>query len=239
MKAQIDMLIQAAHKTEANKHKKLIRYKKKNMISGQEAQLPGGKSRFSSIESQSKNKIKNKKTFGLVPSLVATNKKQENYDIAKITYDPLKPADDAEQELDSSSSEGEETPEEEQEPIAIKVEKTPEPPEKHDLSGVVDFLMKLDLKKQINIVKLIDLPNFELTDEEDEVNPTTPQLLKVMKIIFYQIAMIEERQRWRSEDFFKEYESKDAKNQKIFNSKITKVENLHSQMKFDFEEMKE
>ena len=34
--------------------------------------------------------------------------------------------------------------------------------------------MKLDLKKQINIVQLIDLPNFELTDEEDEVNPTTP-----------------------------------------------------------------
>ena len=69
MKAQIDMLIQAAHKTEANKHKKLIRYKKKNMVSEQSAKLPGVKSKFSSIESH------NKKTFGLVPSLVETNKK--------------------------------------------------------------------------------------------------------------------------------------------------------------------
>ena len=99
--------------------------------------------------------------------------------------------------------------------------------------------MKLDLKKQINIVKLIDLPNFELTDEEDEVNPTTPQLLKVMKIIFYQIAMIEERQRWRNEDFVREYEEKDKKNQKNFYSKFMEVESLHSQMKFDFEGMKE
>ena len=107
------------------------------------------------------------------------------------------------------------------------------------MSGVVDFLMKLDLKKQINIVKLIDLPNFELTDEEDEVNPTTPQLLKVMKIIFYQIAMIEERQRWRNEDFVREYEEKDKKNENNFYSKFMEVESLHSQMKFDFEGMKE
>lgn len=99
--------------------------------------------------------------------------------------------------------------------------------------------MKLDLKKQINIVKLIDLPNFELTDEEDEVNPTTPQLLKVMKIIFYQIAMIEERQRWRNEDFVREYEEKDKKNENNFYSKFMEVESLHSQMKFDFEGMKE
>lgn len=54
MKAQIDMLIQAAHKTEANKHKKLIRYKQKGMVSGQKAQQAGDKSKFSSIESQSK-----------------------------------------------------------------------------------------------------------------------------------------------------------------------------------------
>ena len=123
--------------------------------------------------------------------------------------------------------------------MATKKQGTPEPPEKHDLRGVVDFLMKLDLKKQINIVQLIDLPNFELTDEEDEVNPTTPQLLKVMKIIFYQIAMIEERQRWRNEDFLKEFASKDAENKKFFKSEIMKVENLHSQMKFEYEEMKE
>lgn len=69
MKAQIDMLIQTAHKTEANKHKKLIRYKKKGMASEQKVKLLGGKSKFSSIESQ------NKKTYGLVPSLVETNKK--------------------------------------------------------------------------------------------------------------------------------------------------------------------
>ena len=58
---------------------------------------------------------------------------------------------------------------------------------------ILKYLLGLDFKKHIDILNLINLEGFELTEEEEESNPSTFQLLKVLKIILYQLGIYEER----------------------------------------------
>ena len=72
---------------------------------------------------------------------------------------------------------------------------TPVEAGKHNM---ISELRKIDFtREKVNLVKLIKDTQFELSDEEKAVIPSTQHLLKVLKLILYQIGVSDERQKIR------------------------------------------
>ena len=72
-------------------------------------------------------------------------------------------------------------------------------------SAVLTYLIGVDFKKHVDVLNLINMPNFDLSEEEEDANCSISQLLKVIKVILYQLGILEEKQKWRYDDFLREY----------------------------------
>jgi len=49
----------------------------------------------------------------------------------------------------------------------------------------------IDFKKHVDLLELVNVDGFEVTDEEEDFNCTTSHCLKLFKILFYQLGMQE------------------------------------------------
>jgi len=68
---------------------------------------------------------------------------------------------------------------------------------------VLKYLLSIDFKNYIDLLNLVDLKGFDLTSKEEDANLTSFQIMKVLKIILYQLGIYEERQMWVNKDFNK------------------------------------
>lgn len=102
-------------------------------------------------------------------------------------------------------------------------------------AATLTYLMGLDFKKHIDVLNLVNMPNFELTEDEQDANCTNHQLLKVIKIILYQMGITEEKQRWQNDDFLRDYDKKEKEKQEKYEKELQKVRDLHVQYQFDNE----
>jgi hypothetical protein len=53
--------------------------------------------------------------------------------------------------------------------------------------------------------------------------------------MLYQIGMLEEKQKWQNEDFFREFDEKMKKDQIKYDKEVSKIKDLFAQMKFEFD----
>jgi hypothetical protein len=53
--------------------------------------------------------------------------------------------------------------------------------------------LSIDFKDYIDLQNLVDLKGFDLTSKEEDANLTSFQIMKVLKIILYQLGIYEER----------------------------------------------
>ena len=81
----------------------------------------------------------------------------------------------------------------------------------------------------------MNLQGFDLTEEETESNCTSEQILKVLKIILYQLGIYEERQKWVNKDFMEMYKDEEKTRNKQVDLYIDKCRDLNTKLAFDFE----
>jgi hypothetical protein len=96
-------------------------------------------------------------------------------------------------------------------------------------------LLGVDFKKHVDILRLVNLQGFDLTEEETESNCTSEQILKVLKIILYQLGIYEERQKWVNKDFMEMYKDEEKTRNKQVDLYIDKCRDLNTKLAFDFE----
>ena len=101
--------------------------------------------------------------------------------------------------------------------------------------AVLKFLLGLDFKKHVDILRLVNLSGFDLTEEEEESNCTTSQILKVLKIILYQLGIYEERQKWVNQDFMTMYKEEEKARNKQVDDQFERCRDLNNKLAFDFE----
>lgn len=57
--------------------------------------------------------------------------------------------------------------------------------------NILTYLLSIDFKKHVDLLELVNLDGFEVTDEEEDFNCTTSHCLKLIKILLYQMGMQE------------------------------------------------
>ena len=69
-------------------------------------------------------------------------------------------------------------------------QKTFAPPTLSDhKKNILHYLLTCDFKKQVDILELMNLEGFEITEEEEDFNCGITHCLKLIKIVMYQIGM--------------------------------------------------
>ena len=76
-------------------------------------------------------------------------------------------------------------------------------PEVISRKNLFKYLMNKDFSKQVDLAEMLEV-NFELSVEEDSLTPSIPNLLKLIKMLLFQIGMINERVK-TSQDLFYDY----------------------------------
>ena len=99
-------------------------------------------------------------------------------------------------------------------------------------------MLGVDFKKHVDILRLVNLQGFDLTEEETESNCTPEQILNMLKIMLYQFGIYEERQIWINNDFVKTYKKIEKERQNTMNDEINKCKDISTSLNFDFENVK-
>jgi hypothetical protein len=70
-------------------------------------------------------------------------------------------------------------------------------------TNILTYLLNIDFSKHVDLLELVNLDGFEVTDEEEDFNCTTSHCLKLVKIMLYQMGM-QEKMLQRNYDMFVE-----------------------------------